>query len=75
MLAQGMVVQVCFLLNGKGNIVISLNHDLKMLKKGLKRETILKKHAVLTDARYLPFKNDSLDMMFFRYFMHFVWLM
>ena len=51
------------LLNGKENIVTSLDHDLKMLKKGLKRETILKRHAVLADARHLPF-NDSLDMFF-----------
>lgn len=58
------------LLNIERNFVISLDHDLKMLKKGLEQKKIPKGHAVLADARYLPFKSDSLDMVFSRYFMH-----
>jgi ubiquinone/menaquinone biosynthesis C-methylase UbiE len=58
------------LLNKEGTFVISLDHNLRMLKKGLEKKTISMGHAVLADARYLPFKSDSLDMVFSRYFMH-----
>lgn len=41
-----------------------------MLKKGLKEKRISRGNAVLADARYLPFKDDSLDLVSSRYFMH-----
>jgi len=58
------------LINRGGTLVISLDHNLKMLKNGLKEKKISRGHAVLADARYLPFKDDSLDLVSSRYFMH-----
>lgn len=58
------------LLNRGGTLVISLDHNLKKLKKGVKEKKISRGHAVLADARYLPFKDDSLDLVSSRYFMH-----
>jgi ubiquinone/menaquinone biosynthesis C-methylase UbiE len=54
----------------KGSFVISLDYDLKMLKKGLKKSKITKGQAVLADARCLPFKDDSFDLVYSRYVLH-----
>ena len=58
------------LLNKKGSFVISLDYDLKMLKKGLRKSKITKGQAVLADAKYLPFKDDYFDLVYSRYVLH-----
>lgn len=51
-------------------LVISLDCDKKDLKKGLKKRIITKGYAILADARHLPLKNASFDLVSSRYFLH-----
>jgi ubiquinone/menaquinone biosynthesis C-methylase UbiE len=60
----------CVLLSKEGASVVSLDCDLEMLKEGVKKKKILKGYAVLADARYIPFKDCSFDMVSSRYLLH-----
>ena len=62
----------CRLLNRKGSFVISLDSEREMLQAGLKKKKIPRGQAVLADARHLPFKDGSFDLVSSRYFLHYV---
>jgi len=58
------------LLRKEKTLVISLDCDKKDLKKGLKKRIITKGNAMLADARHLPLKDASFDLVSSRYFLH-----
>jgi len=60
----------CVFLSGGRTSVVSLDCDLEMLKKGVKKKKILRGYVVLADARYLPFKDCSFNMVSSRYLLH-----
>jgi ubiquinone/menaquinone biosynthesis C-methylase UbiE len=58
------------LLRNEKALVISLDYDKKELKKRLKKTIITKGYAILADARHLPLKNASFNLVSSRYFLH-----